>query len=299
MAALTRSLLVGLLWGLTSLHGFAADKEQTLDEVTLSLEESPPASEPFVVTKPAAVSPSTNGHIFNLKHIPLGVPRSDTYLSIGGRFRPRYEHLLQNNWGEDGIRNDGAYYQRLTLNADLHLTKYFRAYGELLSAFAGGVKGGASPIDRDDLDVGQLYAEPSLPFGPNGQNAHLSVRVGRQRLDFASGRLVNSREGPNVYRAFDAIHPELTYKRFRLSGLISRPVENRFYTFDDRPSRKLWLNGASIDYKLTRGLPGVGSLYYLFYQNDQARYVQGTGEEHRHSIGARLAGQRNSWDYDW
>jgi hypothetical protein len=230
-----------------------------------------------------------------LKHIPLASQRSDVYLSLGGSFRPRYEHLIQNNWGEDHVRSDGVYHQRATLYADLHLTRYFRAYGELLSAFAGGAEGGPSPVDRNDLDMGQLFVEPTIPLGKVGQ---FSMKVGRQRLDFASGRLVNSREGPNVYRAFDAVHPEVQLGQVRLSGIIARPVANQFQTFEDRTSRREWLRGAAIDTKLPSLLPGRAGLYYLFYQNDQNRYVQGVGEERRHSIGSRISGKRGPLDYD-
>lgn len=45
--------------------------------------------------------------------------QKNTYLSIGGTFRPRYEHFTNSRWIKD---NDESYYsQRLAFHADLHI----------------------------------------------------------------------------------------------------------------------------------------------------------------------------------
>jgi hypothetical protein len=48
--------------------------------------------------------------------------------------------------------------------------------------------------------------------------------------------------------------------------------------------------------------PSIGGgldVYYLGINNRQATFDRGTGAENRHTIGARVFGRQENWDYDW
>jgi hypothetical protein len=108
---------------------------------------------------------------------------------------------------------------------------------------------------------------------------------------YGSQRLVSAREGPNIRRAFDAVKVLASVSGWRADGFLSRPVEEEPGVFDDGQSDDtLW--GL---YATHGGL----DLYYLGLDRPDATFVQGTGDEQRHSLGARGFGESGAWDYDF
>ena len=76
---------------------------------------------------------STNLDYFQaLKYIPLNNKRN-SYLSIGGSHRPRFEYFTNRNWIADN--NENYYSQRLSLHTDWHFGPYFRFFGELYHGY--------------------------------------------------------------------------------------------------------------------------------------------------------------------
>jgi hypothetical protein len=127
----------------------------------------------------------------------------------------------------------------------------------------------------------------------------LTLRPGRQELAFGSGRLVDVREGPNVRRTFDGGRLLLQTPAWRVEGFVMRPVQDERGVFDDgsKTSQALW--GVYSVGTLPRLSFGKIDLYYLGFQDDQAVYAQGAGSETRHTLGLRLWGTPNAWDYNW
>jgi hypothetical protein len=229
-----------------------------------------------------------------LKYLPL-VPNGTIYLSLGGELRARYEYTRNPAWGQDPQDTHGVFLQRYVLHGDLHLTQSVRVFAQLLSALADGRAGGASPVDADTLDLQQAFLDLRVPVGSTGA---LTLRAGRQELAFGSGRLVDVREGPNVRRTFDGGRLIVQTPAWRVEGFVMRPAEDERGVFDDGSdtSRALW--GVYSVGTLPLLSPGGLDLYYLGFQDDQAVYVQGTGEETRHSLGLRLWGAPGAWDYN-
>ena len=119
--------------------------------------------------------------------------QKESYLSIGGSFRPRFEHFTNNRWIDD---NDQNYYtQRLAFHASVHIGKNIRFFGELQHGYKTD---GAAFLQTDDLDVHQAF----VTIQTSGANP-VSIRFGRQEMKLGIGRLVDLRVGPNVRRAFD------------------------------------------------------------------------------------------------
>ena len=239
--------------------------------------------------------PRQRGDVFDpLKYIPLA-PNGAIYLSLGGEIRARYEYTHNPAWGQDAQDDYGVFLQRYSLHGDLHLTSSVRIFAQLLSALADGRAGGASPVDKDALDLQQAFLDLRLPVGGNGA---LTLRAGRQEMAFGSGRLVDVREGPNVRRTFDGGRVLLQTPAWRVEGFVTRPAEDERGVFDDGSDTTQALWGVYSVGTLPILAPGSLDLYYLGFQDDQAVYDQGTGAESRHSLGVRLWGQPGAWDYN-
>ena len=241
--------------------------------------------------------PGQRADLFDpIKYIPLNA-EGDIYLSLGGEIRERYEFTSNPAWGQDPQDEHGVFLQRYLLHADLHLTKHSRFFGQLKSALASGREGGPSPVDEDQLAVQQAFLDLNAALW---MGIGSTLRLGRQEMRFGSGRIVDVREGPNVRRRFDAFRSFIEGGRWRVDGIVAQPVEDKRGVFDDdtNDSQALWgVYGVRRDTLFEGG--GI-DLYYLGFQDDNAAYNQGIGEETRHSIGMRLWGNTgNGWDYNY
>lgn len=229
-----------------------------------------------------------------IKYIPLD-ESGETYLSLGGSVRERFEYFRNYRWSRDS--GDGYLLQRYLLHADLHLGRSFRAFAELQSSLESGREGGPRPTDEDELDVHQGFADVRVPLNEETSD-DLTLRLGRQEMVYGSQRLISVRESPNIRRAFDAARVLSHWDGWRVDGFLGMPVEDDPGVFDDSSDErvKLWgiyattpvrfMSGASVD------------LYYLGFDQRDAEFVQGTADEERHSVGARFFGSRAPWDYD-
>jgi hypothetical protein len=215
------------------------------------------------------------------------------WLSLGGEARWHYDYAHHPAWGDDPQDRHGVLLQRYVLHADLHESARLRQFVQLYSALEDGRAGGTSPIDENRLDVQQAFAEFLLGDVDHG----LQLRLGRQELAFGSARLVDVREGPNVRRSFQGVVLAGQLAGWRVDVLAVRPVRSRVGSFDDKADsgQALWgLYGV-----LPSSAAGTLDLYYLGYHNRAARYEQGTALELRHTLGARLSGERTGWDWNW
>jgi hypothetical protein len=156
------------------------------------------------------------------------------------------------------------------------------------SATEAGRNGGPRPIDEDRLWVEQAFAEFELP---TSSSAKIALRLGRQEFQFGSGRFVDVREGPNVRRAFDGFSSILDVGGWHATALLTQPVLNRPGVFDDPPDKRTTFWGVYA----TKQVPSLGGgldLYYLGINNRQATFDRGTGDEVRHTFGARAFGRK-------
>ena len=230
-----------------------------------------------------------------LKWIPID-ETADVHLSLGGEIRQRYEYTSDPLFGEDPQDEAGAWLQRYTLHGDLHLGDHVRVFGQFLSALETGRKAGPSPVDENKLELQNGFVD--LRFAPTPDSL-LSLRGGRQELQFGSGRLVDVREGPNVRRTFDAARVTLALPDWRIDGVVGQPRALEPGLFDDEADDNQVLWGVYA----TAG-PGplpLGSLdlYYLGFRDTEGSFEQGTAEETRHSLGLRAWGVEADWDWNW
>lgn len=226
-----------------------------------------------------------------LKYISLGASRNN-YLSVGGSYRPRFEHFSNNNWVADN--NENYYSQRLSLHTDWHIGERLRFFGEL---YHGYKTEGETIVQTDNLDWHQGFVEINLPINNN----QLLFSFGRQEMKLGAGRLVDLRIGPNIRRSFDMGKVSLQANKLILDAFYGKEVQIGFEAFDnaftlfeeEATNPRLW--GLIAQFPLATDVKSThkGELYYLGFQSDFSGFNDIGGEEKRHSIGARSFGTIN------
>jgi hypothetical protein len=250
---------------------------QRADEDWSHLRAAPAASDPW--TRIKTLSPSDD---------------SPVWLSIGGDARLRYEQFGNPQWGAAPEDDDGYWLQRYLLHADLRLSPNVRVFGQLQSSLESGRLGGPRPVDENTLDLHQAFVELSGDWG----DWRVAARIGRQELSYGSSRLISIRESPNVRLAFDGAKLVARRGDWQFDAFWMRAVEDDRHEFDDqsRNSEQLW--GVYATGLLSRAPNLRADLYYLGLRRDDTRFARGVADELRHSIGARLSGAQDGWDYN-
>lgn len=234
----------------------------------------------------------------SIKYLPLNADGS-AFVSLGGEIRERYEYFDHPAWGSEPTDFNGYFLQRYMLHADLHLGEKVRAFVQLKSGLEGGLEGGRNggprPTDKDELDLHQAFVDFRFSLNPR---VTATLRAGRQELAFGSQRLVSVRESPNIRQSFDGARLMVQTGVWRLDLFATKPVETDPDRFDDQAieGRAFWGAYAVAPLPLLPG--GNIDLYYFGLSRNDARFDQGTGDEVRHSVGARIWGEKDAWDYN-
>lgn len=231
----------------------------------------------------------------DLKFIALNAAATD-YLSLGGEARWHYDYTRDPAWGEDPQDADGVFLQRYLLHGDLHLGPQVRLFGQLYSALEGGRAGATVPIDENRLDLQQVFVDIAL-----GNDMKLSpvLRAGRQEMAYGSSRLIDVREGPNVRRTFEGVRLLTHAGDWRVDVIATRPVRTEIGSFDDEIDNDQALWGVYAAHAESLLFGSALDAYYLGYRRQSARFDQGVADELRHTVGARLWGERQGWDWNW
>jgi hypothetical protein len=231
-----------------------------------------------------------------IKYIPLQNRADDWFLTIGGEAREVWEQIGNDNWGQNPYMN-GYLNERYMLSFDVHYGKHVRSFVELKSGLNSYRMGGPRPIDEKKLDFQAGFLEVGTSKGANA----VALRVGRQELEFGSGRLVDVREGPNVRLSFDGFMVKSKIGAWQIDGFAFRPDLDKFEFFDNAPDHAVGFWGVYAN----RPIFSKTSLdvYYLGLNREQATFERGTAQEVRHSLGARLsrpvATERSGLDFDY
>jgi hypothetical protein len=236
-----------------------------------------------------------NGFLDPIQYIPLGQNESN-YLSIGFWIRERGEYVSNPNWSDHPAGN--AYLmQRYFLHTDLHLGERFRFFGELASSLENGRNGGP----RRNLDEGKMYVHQGffdLGLWKSGKDS-LTLRAGRQEAALGSENFVSTRDGRNIRRTFDGARLTWVKGDWTVDLLALREV---LYTpgYFDNPANhgnSFWAAYAVHPFGF---LPnGHIDLYYMGLDNKNVPFNgKGTGREQRETIGTRLWGTTEHWDYN-
>lgn len=231
-----------------------------------------------------------------IKYIPLRKSVDDWYMTIGGEAREVWEQIGNDNWGQQPFWN-GYLNERYMPYFDLHYGSHFRTFFELKSGLNSFRAGGPRPIDEKKLDFQAGFIEVGTSLG--GKNS-INLRVGRQELEYGSGRLIDLREGPNVRLSFDGFMIKSKIASWQIDGFAMRPDQDNPGFFDNAPDHGVGFWGVYA----TWPAPQKTSLelYYLGLDRKQATFERGTARELRHSLGVRvsrpIATEHSGWDFD-
>ncbi|MGF6847915.1 hypothetical protein QFZ51_003150 [Chitinophaga sp. W3I9] len=205
------------------------------------------------------------------------------YVSFGGSARWEYVDFNNEDWGRLGTGHNNFLLQRYDLHADVHLGERIRVFTQLRSAWEGGRKNGPRPIDEDHLNIQNLFIDAQL-YKRNTNS--LTVRAGRQELDYGSGRLISVREGPNLRLYFDGLKLMYAAAGFTADAFVMAADTVNTGAFDNKISKQVNLWGLYAK----RIFPRAGNLdvYYLGVRRDLAVFEDGAEKEVRHTLGSRL-----------
>lgn len=220
---------------------------------------------------------------------------TQTYVSFGGEIRERYEHTNNPGFGVDPDDPHGTWLQRFGVHADLHRRDDLRVFLEMHSTLENGRAAGPGPVDENKLELQNAFIEVRLRAV---RAVDTQVRLGRQELQFGSGRLISVRDGPNVRRTFDGVRVLLEAGSWAFNAIAVRPREDRQGAFDDSTDRSQALWGVYTTVRFTPQAQSGLDLFYLGHRNDDATFAQGSAAEVRHTLGIRVFGSADRWRWN-
>lgn len=225
-----------------------------------------------------------SSHTFyhSLKYIPIS-NNDKTYLSVGGEARVEYDYVQNEDWGKENIGKNPFWIQRFDIHGDLHFNSHIRLFAQIRSAWEEGSKTGPRPIDEDKLNVQNLFVD-IVPIQKNSRS--LTVRIGRQEVDYGSGRLISVREGPNLRLYFDGAKVMYASPGFKADAFVLAADTINTGAFDNKSTQKPNLWGTYGTWIIPRS--GNFDFYYLGYQRNNALYEETVAHELRHTVGIRF-----------
>jgi hypothetical protein len=223
-----------------------------------------------------------------LKYRPLTVAGHDGYLSFGGSARSRLNLYDNDHFGLQGGGDGAIALQRFYGHMDIHVGDRYRAFVELGSHLAHGSNQlEPGPFDRNEVALSQAFVD--WRFNDS------RLRLGRQEVALGSARLMSTRDGPNVRLSYDGVRWDGSHDGAGLLAFYLQEVEVHTGSFDHGSRRDNAIWGVSGTWRLGRG---SADLYYLGLKRQDAVYARGVDEEIRHSLGIRLFGAHEGWDWD-
>lgn len=217
-----------------------------------------------------------------IKYIPLSANKM-VYASVGGEARLEYVDFNNEDWGRLNIGRNNFVLQRYDLHTDVHLGSRFRVFAQLRSAFQDGSKTGSSPVDEDHLNIQNLFFDAHVY---QTDEKTVIIRIGRQEINYGSGRLISVGEGPNARLYFTG--GKLMYKSKNLLADAFVMMADTTYPgmFNNKPARQvnLWGGYGTII------IPKHGNLdlYYIGINRDNEVFEEGIAKEVRHTAGFRF-----------
>lgn len=231
------------------------------------------------------------------KYIPLNSDNPESYLSLGGEIRERYEYYQNQAFGIQLPGNDQFGLQRIMLHADLHANERLRFFIQGISSvqFGGEQKldMNQNPLDLQQAFVDYTFGEPV----PNGERE--TIRLGRFSMTYGSGRLIATRAGPNTQLKFEGA--QFIYSKDgnkKVYAFATRPVKEDRYAAD-RANQTQSFSGLYASWPLNQSASANIDAYLLDFRNENANYVGAKGAEDRQTYGLRCFGQNGHWDYNW
>ena len=209
------------------------------------------------------------------------------WLELSGEVRERATFISDLEFNPDNEDNGVFWTQRLSLTGDVTITPWLKSRVTFLSGLQEG--GEFSPVERNVFDLQEGYVE----LGSD----ETFLRVGRQELKLGSSRLVSDRNGTNVKRTWDGVRGSIEFDEWRIDAFGLQEVQvDQTGVFNDDSSDESLLAGV---YATRPFLLGEIDLYYLYAEFENRETIEVTGDQRRHSVGARSFGERGNVFWNW
>lgn len=223
------------------------------------------------------------GTFYNrIKYIPLSQSGS-IYLSFGGEVRQELDYAVHEDWGARGLGRDVFLLQRYHLHADLHLGNRIRLFGQLRSGLEDGRKNGPRGIDEDKLNVQNFFVDV---IAYKEMDRTVTLRLGRQEVQYGSGRLIDVRNGPNLRLYFDGAKVAYASSGLKLDAFVLAEGFVNTGIFDNKSTQKANLWGIYSTYTIPQS--SNFDFYYLGINRENTRFDEGIADEIRHTLGTRF-----------
>ncbi|MFO1489899.1 MAG: alginate export family protein [Kiritimatiellia bacterium] len=205
-------------------------------------------------------------------------------MSLGGQLRLRFENW--DNFAFAPANDDSFLLGRLRLHGDLKLGDRLRVFVEGRSAdtTTRDLPGGKRAIDRDTLDLQNAFVDVILPEAGGVQ---LTLRPGRQEMNYGAQRLLSALDWVNTRRTFDGGRILASAGGWQIDGIAARLVQVDPTGFNDGDSgRDLYGIYAT---KSLRDIPvKTLDLYWLVADNETNTFAAAAGDENRDTFGGRV-----------
>src|SRR5258708_9412096 len=181
----------------------------------------------------------------------------------------------------------------VTMVTDVHLGERVRFFAEGISGIVAGESHPPPPVQQNPIELQFAFAD-LVPYLT--EDERLTLRVGRLGMSFGAGRLVATRAAPNIPFRFDGLEALYSRPLWNVTAFLTQPVKDSGHIDVEDHSTTFWGLYAThyFDAPRSAGL----DLYYLGIHNEHATYASGSGDELRHSVGAREFGAWHHWDWD-
>ncbi len=235
----------------------------------------------------------------SLKYIPLSADNPLSYLSLGGDLRERYEHFTYPAFGvSPDLRRTDYLLQRFDVDADLHFNEHLRLFTQGISGYEWGSNTPAPPVDQDPAALQQAFLDFRADNSSAADPEYLVLRAGRFEMSNGSGRLIATRQGPNIPFKFDGIEFIGAAHDAKIYAFFTNPAREKTAAFDEDFPHQRFGGIYATTPVLSSAINLRADIYYLYYQAESVRYANGTGPEVRNTFGTRLFGAANGFDYD-
>lgn len=236
-------------------------------------------------------SDSSRSFYNRLKHLQI-VPRPSVSLSIGGEIRSEWAVKVNENWiAKQGFNH--SFLNRYSLHAGLRSGKKARFFIQLNSSVEKGSRYTVSASDEDRLNVQNLFLDYDFSSTPALQ---LLLRIGRQEMDYGSGRLISVKDGNNSRQYFTGFKFSYVIPRLKIDAFILAADKTHPGFFDNQTKVQANLWGTYSDIRFTQ--TGNFDVYYLGAMREKSQFEAGTEREVRHTLAIRYWKDNNSFKYN-
>jgi len=238
-----------------------------------------------------------NDPLDRLKYLPIDADRG-IYVTLSGELRLRVNEVTNPNLREGEAQRQDI--NRIVAGADVHITPYFRAYGEIAHGGLAGQNITPLPTLKNDLVVQQAFVEGDVTVF----NVALGLRYGRQEFTDGSNLLTSQLDNNTIRNVLNGFRVWARGTRVRADMfdfyLTQLGAEG---TGDDNIDKTRRFTGITAGYVVPANFLGRSKLYldpfvWRLRNNAVARGAT-TAREERMYYGARLWGDVDRVTIDW